>query len=343
MTTTTDKTIAKRDIPPDVAQRQKLGGILENPRTLQAMRAVLPRHLTPERMIKVAISATMRTPKLLECTPESFVLAIMNCAELGLEPGGSLGHAYLVPFKKSWKDAQGRWQSRMEVQMIPGYRGLIALARRSAELSTISAHTVHEHDRYSVQFGDDERIIHEPKLDGERGPIVGAYAIARLRDGGIAREYLTREDLEKIRASSKSADEGPWSDWTDEMSRKSAVRRLAKFLPLSPELAKALELDAESAAQNGDAGSSIQSALELAHTANEASNALEGEALPTSDAPAALEATRSATITDKIRTARRNAQAAVDAAPPAERQVENPSEAEAFERARAQREPGEEG
>lgn len=341
--------IERRETDPEIARRKQLGGVLENPRTLTAMRAVLPRHLTPERMIKVAISATMRTPKLLECTPESFVLAIMQCAELGLEPGGTLGHAYLVPFKKNWKDKGGKFHSRMEVQMIPGYRGLIALARRSAELSTISAHCVHANDRYSVRFGDDEKIEHEPKLDGERGPIVGSYAIAKLRDGGIAREYLTLPELEKIRNSSKAADSGPWVDWTEEMARKSAIRRLAKLLPLSPEMAKALELDA---AASGAASDGVSDALELAgKAAAEAAITLDGNGAAELDASKS----RSETIAGKLADAREHARDVVDAPSTqsngdsvmqsAEREPgsdDGDDEAEAFERHReAQRSAGE--
>lgn len=225
------------------AKMDNLRGLLEKMKA--SMLAVLPKHITPERMIKVALVSASRTPRLLECTPQSFFAAMMQAAELGLEPGGALGHAYLVPFKN------GSTQ-KYEVVMIPGYRGLIALARRSGEIRSIEARPVYERDRFFVRFGLDPKLDHEPNLevDGKDRKLKAVYAMAELTDGVRQVEYMTKADVDHIRKKSKAANDGPWVTDYDEMSRKTAVKRLCKYLPLSPELAKAVAID--NAAEAGD-------------------------------------------------------------------------------------------
>src|SRR5581483_7497984 len=121
----------------------------------------LPRHLTAERLLRVAMTAVQNTPKLLECDRTSLYAAVMTCAQLGLEPDGVLGQAYLVPFA-------GR------VQFIPGYKGLITLARNSGDVVSISAHEVCKNDRFFYSFGLNERCEHVP-ADGDRGEVTHFY------------------------------------------------------------------------------------------------------------------------------------------------------------------------
>lgn len=197
---------------------------------------VLPRHMTPDRVIKVALAAFSKTPKLQECTIESVAQSIMQAAELGLEPGGALGHAYLVPYGNT-------------CTLIPGYRGLIRLARQSGEIDSIETHPVHANDKFTLKFGLNPILEHEPCLDGDPGELRFVYAIARLKDGGHQLEVMTKAQVDKIRSGSKGGNSQAWKDSFDEMARKTVVRRLCKYLPLSPEksdtLAKALEIDDE--------------------------------------------------------------------------------------------------
>lgn len=199
---------------------------------------VMPRHVTPDRLLKVAVYCISKTPKLQECTPASLIACIKQCAELGLEPGGALGLAYLVPFndKKS---------GTVICTLIIGYRGFIELARRSGQLSQIEAHVVHENDTFEVEFGLDPKLSHTPKLSGSAGRPLLVYAIARLKDGGKHVEVMTWEAVQAIRRRSRSADTGPWVTDEEEMARKTVLRRAAKYLPLSPELADALTVDSE--------------------------------------------------------------------------------------------------
>jgi recombination protein RecT len=192
----------------------------------------LPKHLSADRMARIVLTEIRRTPKLLQCDKMSLLGAVIQCAQLGLEPGSGLGHAYLIPYGK-------------ECKLIPGFKGLIDLARRSGHIETISARVVREKDQFDFAYGDDERIIHVPfrgKAE-DAGPITYVYAIAKMVGGGIQREVMSREQIEWVRDRGNKND--VWETDFDEMARKTAVRRICKYLPLSPQMAVALEKDNE--------------------------------------------------------------------------------------------------
>ena len=196
----------------------------------------LPKHLSADRIIRVAMTSIQRTPQLLECDPISLVAAVIQSSQLGLEPDGILGHAYLVPFRNTKKN-------RMEVQFIPGYKGLIDLARRSGQVNRISAHVVYENEPFTMEYGTKEILEHKPLPPSTRGDRKGVYAIAVLNDGSAHFEWLWNEEIEAVKRQSKAVNFGPWKTHEDEMIRKTAIRRLVKYLPLSVELAKAAAVD----------------------------------------------------------------------------------------------------
>lgn len=191
---------------------------------------VTPKHLTPDRLIRVAIAAAGRTPALLKCSPASLLNSVMQAAQVGLEPGSALGEAYLVPYKDT-------------CQLIIGYRGLISLARRSGQIVSIEAHVVHERDKFTCKYGMNPTLEHEPDWSAAPGEVIAVYAVAKLRDGGTQVEVMTRAQVDAIRARSKASGSGPWVTDYAEMSRKTVVRRLCKYLPLSIEMAEALAID----------------------------------------------------------------------------------------------------
>lgn len=208
----------------------------------KAIESALPKHMSAERMMKVALHALRTTPTLKECNTASLMGAIVEASSLGLEPNTVMGHAYLVPF---WN---GR-ENRKDVQLIPGYRGLIDLARRSGQIESIYAHEVCEHDHFRLHLGTDGNIEHEPGLS-DRGEIIGVYAVAKFRDGGYQFEFMPREKVDRIRDGSqgyqnaiKRKKDHPWINHYEQMARKTAIRRLAKYLPLSVEFATAAALD----------------------------------------------------------------------------------------------------
>ncbi len=196
----------------------------------------LPKHLNADRIVRVAMTSVQRTPELLKCDPISLVAAVIQSSQLGLEPDGILGHAYLIPFNNTKK-------GRMEVQFIPGYKGLIDLARRSGQVVSIGAHVVFENEPFKLIYGYDEKLDHEPLPPSKRGARKGVYAAARLKDGSLHFEWLWAEEVEDIKNQSKARNFGPWKTHEDEMWRKTAIRRLAKYLPLSVEFAKAAAAD----------------------------------------------------------------------------------------------------
>ena len=216
---------------------------------------MLPRHLNVERLLKVAQIAATTTPALAKCDVASLVGAIGQCAQMGLEPNTVLGHAYLVPFNTKRKDADGNEKWVNSVQVIIGYKGLIDLARRSGQIVSIAAHEVCEHDHFDMVYGLNEKLEHRPAL-GDRGEVIGFYAVAKLKDGGHSFEFMSLHQVEQIRNESQGYKQAlkygkpqshPWGAHFVEMGRKTVIRRLAKYLPLSIEFQTAATLDAMAA------------------------------------------------------------------------------------------------
>ena len=197
----------------------------------------LPKHMNADRLLRIAMTSIARNPKILDCTTNSLIGAIIQCAQLGLEPDDMRGTAYLVPFFNTRR-------GKLEIQLIPGYVGLMDLARRSRLVSTIEARAVYTKDVFEFEFGLAPRLKHIPAGQMEVNEITHFYSIGRLRDGGVHVEILTREQVERIRDRfSKAKDAGPWVTDFEAMGKKTVVRRLAKYLPASPELQAAVALD----------------------------------------------------------------------------------------------------
>lgn len=210
--------------------------------------AAVPKHMQADRLLQVATSAILSTPKLLECYLPTLIGGVIQCAQMGLEPNTVLGHAYLVPFNNSKK-------KRKDVQVIIGYKGFIDLARRSGHIVSIAAHAVYENDKFKYEYGLNEELRHIPG-DGDRGKITHFYAVAHMKDGGHAFEVLTKGAVDRIRATTNGKDNQVWDKHYEEMGRKTAIRRLSKYLPLSVELATAVAMDDAAAAGNqGDLSS----------------------------------------------------------------------------------------
>lgn len=212
----------------------KIGG----PNFMAQLSVALPKAMTPERLVRVVTTECRKTPALLNCNPESFLGAVLQCAQLGLEPGGALGHCYLLPFGNG-KAKDGR----PNAQLIIGYRGMIDLARRSGQIVSICAYTVHEKDHFEWRLGLDPDIQHVPSPEADRGKMTYVYAVAKLKGGGVQFEVMSRAEVEKVRKQSKAGSSGPWVTHFDEMAKKTVIRRLFKYLPVSIEAARAVDID----------------------------------------------------------------------------------------------------
>jgi len=202
--------------------------------------AIMPKTLTPEKMMKFAINSLQRTPKLMQCSIESVYMAFAECLRCGFEPG-VFGKAHLVPF------FNGRTR-KYEAQFILGYTGMIQLARNSGEITTIEAHLVYGRDKFQYKVG--EIPHHEPCFDDDRGKIRLGWAYAKFKDGSYQVAIMSLSEINGIMNRSKSKDKngrlvGPWVTDYPEMAKKTLIRRLSKYLPLTIEAQQAIMRDDE--------------------------------------------------------------------------------------------------
>lgn len=196
----------------------------------------LPNGFNYDRMCRTVVNAVSVTPKIAECTAGSIFLSCVKAFTMGLEPNGALAEGYLVPFRNNNKGV-------MECQFMPGYRGLINLVRRSGQIANIYASAIHKNDTIEIQEGTTKSIVHKPDYFGDRGVVVGYYAVMVDKEGNSDFEVMSIGEIEKIRKRSKSANNGPWVTDFDEMAKKTVLKRLMKRAPMSIELAKGVESD----------------------------------------------------------------------------------------------------
>jgi recombination protein RecT len=191
--------------------------------------AALPKGLTAERMTRVVLTAINRNPTLLDCTKESMWQAVLDCAALGLFPD-ALGRAYLVPYAKT-------------CQLIIGYKGLIDLMYRSDRIDMIQVGAVHQGDRWVYERGMNPKLEHTPC--DKPGELTHVYTLVHLKGCGMPSiEVMTKREVDAIRARSRSGNNGPWKTDYEAMAVKTCIRKHSKVLPMSSELAAALDTDA---------------------------------------------------------------------------------------------------
>jgi recombination protein RecT len=246
-----------------VCRTGKISEVLAHPEMRMRLIQAAPKHMSADRMLRVAALAIQKTPDLLKCGTTSLLGALMVCASLGLEPNTTLGHAYLIPFaaNRKIKNQAGKeeWVKVYDVTLIIGYKGLIDLARRSGSMSSIHADVVYPGDEFSFEFGSRQHLHHRPTGDRSKTPL-WAYCHAALKDGE-AFSVLPWTEVMKIRNASqgykavadgansseewkkKKYDASPWVAHLHEMASKTALRNLAKYLPMSIEFASAASLD----------------------------------------------------------------------------------------------------
>lgn len=201
-----------------------------------AIKKALPSVITPERFTRMVLSALSATPKLAECTPQSFLAAMMTAAQLGVEPNTALGQAYLLPYRN---------HGQMECQFQLGYKGLIDLAYRSGEVSVIQAHTVYENDVFEYELGMDPKLRHVP-AKADRGEAVAYYAMFKTKDGGYGFEVMSVDDVQRhAQRYSKSYGSGssPWRSNFDEMAKKTVLKRALKYAPLKSDFVRGVAQD----------------------------------------------------------------------------------------------------
>ncbi len=224
--------LTKKPEPPIVA-------IMRQPAMIQQLKAALPRHVTPERMARLVMTCFRNTPKLTQCDQTSVLAAVIELAQLGLEPSTPLGHAYILPYGN-------------KAQVIIGYKGYISLADRSGIVLT--AEVVYESDTFEYELGTSARLMHKPSEGADRGARRCAYGLATFPDKRTSFKVVTPLDIQHAKDSSsawkrgqqnQSKRDSPWYTNEESMWRKTGIRRLAPFLPLSAEFMRAVTLDAQ--------------------------------------------------------------------------------------------------
>lgn len=200
----------------------------DNPHAQSKLGQLVPRGTDAARLMRMALMSISKTPKLQLCTPESLFLSVCDAAALGLDCGGSLGMAYLVPYGT-------------KCTLVVGYRGMVQLCRQSGEIAAIEARVVRTGDEFDFEFGIKPIFRHRPSGNVDDQSITHAWAMARFKDQSYQLDVMTREEIEKIRTRSKASGAGPWITDYAEMCKKTVVRRLCKMLPMTPEAAEAID------------------------------------------------------------------------------------------------------
>lgn len=200
------------------------------------IKKALPSVLTPERFTRIVLSALSTNPKLGECTPQSFLGAMMTAAQLGMEPNTPLGQAYLLPY---WNGRNNCYECQFQL----GYKGLLDLAYRSGDISSIQAQIVYENDDFSYAYGLEPELKHIP-AKADRGDPTHVYAVFRTKLDGFGYEVASIEDIRAhAQRYSKSFGTGPWQTSFEEMAKKTILRRVLKYAPMKSEFVRKLVQD----------------------------------------------------------------------------------------------------
>jgi len=189
----------------------------------QQIALALPKHMTPDRFVRVGLTALMKTPKLLDCSPESVISCMLNCSALGLEPDGRRAH--LIPYGNV-------------CTLIVDYKGIVELAKRSGDVSGVFAQVVCEADSFQWENGE---VKHQIDFKRDRGSMYACYATITFKDNTKQTDVMTKHEVDAIRKRSKSGQSGPWVTDYNEMAKKTVFRRASKWITLSPEVADALD------------------------------------------------------------------------------------------------------
>ena len=192
----------------------------------------LPSAITAERFARMATTAVTMNPDLGKCTPASFIGAMLQAAQLGLEPNTPLGQAYLIPFNNYKTGAK-------EAQLQIGYRGMIELAHRSGEFQSIEAHIVYENDEFEYELGLEPKLKHKPAMKN-RGEAVWVYAVYKLKSGGYGFEVMSKEDINEFRKKYSKAKNSPWDTAWEGMAKKTVIKQALKYAPLKTEFVRSM-------------------------------------------------------------------------------------------------------
>ena len=188
--------------------------------------AALPQGITSERFNRVVMTVLQDNAALLQADRKSLFRSCMQCAQDGFLPDGK--EAALVLYGN-------------QVRYLPMFQGIMKKLLMSELITEIYANLVYSNDQFEYVSGDNEQINHKPVVFGDRGKFLGAYAIAKTRNGGTFRELMSAADIDQVKQASRSKGKGPWTSWFEQMAKKTVIRRLVKRLPVSSEVASVIK------------------------------------------------------------------------------------------------------
>lgn len=225
---------------------QTISQYLQSKRFREGMERILPSHLDSERFFTIALRQLSQVKGLADCTPTSILGALMQSASLGLEPGIN-GECWLIPYEISKKDEDGRWYKEKQASLQIGYLGHLAMAWRSDKIAAVQCNYVMRGDHFRHQYGTNGVLEHVPADDRPTDPklLTHAYGLIETTSHGFIWWVLTKQEIERIRQSSPSANSPAWTDWYLEMAMGKALKRALKFAPKTREMARAIKLDDE--------------------------------------------------------------------------------------------------
>lgn len=198
------------------------------------IKKALPNVITPERFTRMVVTALSTNPTLQECTPMSFIGAMMQAAQLGLEPNTPVGQAYLIPY---------RVKGTLTCQFQIGYKGMLDLVYRSGQVKDVQAHAVHENDTFEYELGLEPKLRHVPALSN-RGAVIMYYAVVRMISGGAVFQVMSKDDIAKFAHDKSQAYKfGPWQTDFDAMALKTVLKRALKYAPIKSDLAREVSAD----------------------------------------------------------------------------------------------------
>jgi recombination protein RecT len=252
----------------------------------------VPKHVTPERITRIALTAIRINPTLLECTRDSLLAGVMTSAQLGLEPNTPLGQAYLIPYNRSIK-TNGNWTKVKEVQFQLGYQGILDLAYRTGEYKDIYVEEVYEKDDFGYGLGLERFLTHSPCEDEDRGQLTYIYAVYHTKNGGHdfkawsvnkimahAKKYSQAWDSQKQQFN--GGDRNPWVSNFSAMGKKTVLKDLLKYAPKSIEFARVLTSD-ETVKKEIASDMSEVEPLDIDYSVNEPTSEAETAPLPDHD------------------------------------------------------------
>lgn len=205
---------------------QEMKALIKGEAFKGAVSAFFGKEENRERFLQAAVNAQVRVPALAKCEKTSFLMALMQLAQMGLNPDGR--NAHLIPYGNT-------------CTLVIDYKGMVTLALRSDKVSKVEAFVVYEKDHFRLVNGEVEHTVDNPF--GDRGAVVGYYAVCQFKDGTKKFEVMSKTEVDKVRERSKARDNGPWKTDYDEMAKKTVFKRLTKWLPVTPDLEAAVEHD----------------------------------------------------------------------------------------------------